>query len=143
MRQAIGSTHLLLLSSFMPPSPPFLSLHRKSQPVAQNQYQRQRLFLFVAVLLRQHEFYSPVYVVKLDSSRVVTKPWNGRQSCRGSVPIKVLFSILHWCNAYRGTFPSAKCPGRKLLTHLHLAPRLRMRGAILLQPHAPSWSTQF
>jgi hypothetical protein len=29
-------------------------------------------------------------------------------------------------------YPSVKYPGRELLTHLHLVPRLRMSGAILL-----------
>lgn len=86
--------------------------------VAQKQYQRQKLFLFVVVLLRQHESYSPVSLGKMGSQvSVVTGPWTGQQRYRGSVLIKVLFSILHWCpsrlvfNAYRGSFPIGKMPG--------------------------------
>jgi len=39
-----------------------------------------------------------------------------------------------------GSFPEGKeAGGVKLTTHLHLLPRLRMRGAMRLLPHTFSW----
>jgi hypothetical protein len=40
-------------------------------------------------------------------------------------------------NGHRGPFPGAKWP-RKMTTHLHLVPKVRMRGAILLSPNTSS-----
>jgi hypothetical protein len=43
-------------------------------------------------------------------------------------------------SGYRGLFPHAYCGwGVKLTTHLHLAPRWRMRGSIPPFPHTSSW----
>jgi hypothetical protein len=43
-------------------------------------------------------------------------------------------------NGYRGLFPCGQSGrGVKLTTHLRLVPRSRMRGAIHLLPHTPSW----
>jgi len=44
---------------------------------------------------------------------------------------------LQW---YQGLFPwGQSSQDKKLTTHLHLAPRLGTRGAILPFPHVPSW----
>jgi hypothetical protein len=45
-------------------------------------------------------------------------------------------------NGYRGPFPSVKRRSVNLNTHRHLAPRLKISGAIPLLPYTPSWRTQ-